>query len=167
MRTAPALPPSRPFAFSRLLVLGIGLVGLAAAACNDSGPPPESVADFGAERADASPPPDESPLLPRLTYNGEIQPLLAAKCAKCHSVGGSSPVGIAFVDSYAEVQKASKYCLEFTVGVCIGRAIAQQQAEGTGCRTYLPPYHRDGWKCLDEAERMQIAGWVAGGLLER
>ncbi len=39
--------------------------------------------------------------------------------------------------------------------------------EGSGCRTYLTPFHRPAWQCLSSDEVRLVVDWVAAGMVER
>ena len=109
-----------------------------------------------------------------LTYVDHIQPILRGTCGSCHATNSPSPgSSIPFVDSYAVTQRASMSptyygCPGESVGACINRAAEIQQLEGSNCRTFDRPFHRDGFdRCITDAERALIAAWVAGGMIER
>jgi hypothetical protein len=104
-----------------------------------------------------------------VTYVAHIQPILRTTCNGCHNTGSYAP----FVDSYAATQVLSTAsnsygCPGELVGVCINRAAQIQMVEGSHCRTFDRPFHRDGFnRCITEDERALIMAWVAGGMLER
>src|SRR5262249_33228015 len=104
-----------------------------------------------------------------VTYDADIQPILRGACSGCHDADASAP----FVDSYAATQRLSMAtgyygCPGELVGVCIDRAAQGQMLEGTHCRTFDHPFHREGFnRCLTEQEQALIKAWVAGGMIER
>lgn len=105
----------------------------------------------------------------RVTYVGEVRPLLQARCSRCHSMDGATPVGDTFFpDRYADLLRPSQRCAGDVVGTCVGLAVANQAVEGDGCRTYVVrPFHRESWPCLSAAEQALIAAWIQGGMPER
>jgi hypothetical protein len=134
----------------------------------DASPSDGSPSD--ASPADAIPPSDASPTdAGPVTYVEHIQPILGATCSSCHAAGSSVP----FVDSYAATQRLSAApnfygCPGELIGVCINRAAQIQRVEGSHCRTYDRPFHRDGFdRCITDGERALIMAWVEGGMVER
>jgi hypothetical protein len=134
--------------------------------------------DAQAPQTDAAvvPAPDgPSPGTARVTYVADIQPILRATCASCHTVGAPSPEAssVPFVDSYAATQALSKAtgfygCPGELVGACINRGAQIQELEGTRCRTFDRPFHRDGFdRCITDEERALINTWVETGMAER
>jgi hypothetical protein len=111
----------------------------------------------------------------RVTYVADIQPILRATCASCHTTGSSTPraAAIPFVESYAVTQAPSQAagfygCPGELVGACINRLAQIQEVEGTYCRTFDRPFHRDGFdRCITDDERALINTWVATGMAER
>ena len=85
-------------------------------------------------------------VVPKTTYTKDIKPLLLAKCAPCHLVGGSNPNKW---DDFATAKNK--------IDVIIDRVNREQGATG-----FMP---RNGTK-LAAAELALIAKWKADGLLE-
>jgi hypothetical protein len=120
-------------------------------------------------------PEDASADAARVTYVADIQPILRATCASCHTVGApsSEASSVPFVDSYAATQALSKAsgfygCPGELVGACINRAAQIQRPEGSYCRTFDRPFHRDGFdRCITDDERALINTWVETGMTER
>lgn len=100
-----------------------------------------------------------------LTWERDAKPLFERHCTRCHESGNLQIPS--FVDRYADLLLPSRLCARQTVGACVSRAVQLQRTEGTGCRTYETPFHREGWQCLSAAEIDVIVRWVNGGLLER
>jgi hypothetical protein len=137
-------------------------------------PTPGQDAEARGESGDVLNPPDANADAPfadagAVTYVADIQPILRTACNGCHDTDSSAP----FVDSYAATQLPSMAqsaygCPGELVGVCINRAAQGQALEGTRCRTYDRPFHREGFnRCLTEHEQSLIMAWVAGGMIER
>ncbi len=101
-----------------------------------------------------------------VTYTDDVQPLLEAHCAPCHT-GGEAWLPD-FAVSYAAMRAPAEHrCEGETVGACVLRALEVQVPEGEGCRTVEDPFHREGWVCLDEAQIGHVSAWVALGMPER
>jgi hypothetical protein len=98
-----------------------------------------------------------------VTYDGEIQPILRNHCGSCHGVGSRYP----FAETYAVLQQPSELCSGDNVGTCVALALEVLRTEGGGCRTYVDPFHREGWVCLGEGARALIERWVSDGMVER
>jgi hypothetical protein len=159
----------RLFRSTGVLALSAGLAALGGPAGCSLDTSPDGGADAAVASPDASPPADASAPQVTLTYLGDVQPILRARCGMCHGAAAPMPsLYVQFAESYAETQLPSKRCPGDSVGTCVGLAVENQQPEGTACRTYVVrPFHREGWSCLTESEREKIAAWVAGGMLER
>lgn len=100
-----------------------------------------------------------------LTWERDTKPLFDRHCTRCHESGNW---GIpSFADRYPDLLIASKLCIGENVGTCVSRAVQVQRTEGTGCRTYETPFHREGWSCLSPEAIQTIVRWVDGGMLER
>ena len=149
---------------------------------SDAAPPDPVVTptgeDAGAPQTDAAvvtAPDGPSGDTGRITYVANVQPILQAACASCHTTGSPSPgaASVPFVESYAVTQALSKAagfygCPGELVGACINRAAQIQEIEGSYCRTFDRPFHRDGFdRCITEDERALIKTWVETGMAER
>jgi|JI10StandDraft_1071094.scaffolds.fasta_scaffold28788_7 hypothetical protein len=113
--------------------------------------------------------PDAAPAIDSaapVTFARDVQPILQAACASCHDAAHDDSAGdYPFPASYAELQRPSRMCQGDTVGTCVGLAVANQDVEGNGCRTYVVrPFHREGWPCLTAPQQATIAAWVAAGM---
>lgn len=98
-------------------------------------------------------------------FASNIQPLLGARCAPCHTVGIAQVLPL-FGASHAPWLGPSQLCMGERVGDCVKRALEAQEPEGSGCRTFVTPFHREGWGCLTPAEISLVTGWVDGGMPE-
>lgn len=133
----------------------IPAIGDAAQQTDASLPAPDAGSD-----ADAEPPtPSDAG---RATTYADLQPLFRAKCTPCHAAdaGHYAP----FADTYDALRAASKLCPGDVVAGCIPRAVAIERMEGSGCRTYDQPFHREAWPCLSADERSAILGWQEPGV---
>ncbi|MDP1919996.1 MAG: hypothetical protein Q8L14_27360 [Myxococcales bacterium] len=100
-----------------------------------------------------------------LTWERDTKPLFDRHCTRCHESGNW---GIpSFADRYPDLLLPSKLCVGENVGTCVSRAVQVQRTEGTGCRTYETPFHREGWSCLSPEAVDVIVRWVDGGMIER
>ncbi len=97
-----------------------------------------------------------------VTYSEDIQPMLEAHCAPCHTTGEWLPL---FAVDYEATQQDATLCDGGSVGECIFAALALQRTEGQGCRTYDNPFHREGWVCMEDAQIDEVEAWVEGGML--
>ncbi|MFT3713025.1 MAG: hypothetical protein QM817_35680 [Archangium sp.] len=95
----------------------------------------------------------------------QVQPLLWARCGSCHGLDGGVG-GATYFFTHPEIIQPSTKCPGETIAVCISRALQIQEVEGTGCRTYNTPFHREGWVCLTPAEIDFVVGWVDAGAPE-
>ncbi len=124
-------------------------------------PPPEDTSDtVGPE--DTSPDsdaPDSTPLEPDVgptppTWNLDVAPLLAVRCAPCHT--GGSKLGGLSVNTYAATQIPSVAC----PGANMATAIALKSAPNSGCGgTVMPP----AGPPLTADELAMLEAWVAAG----
>lgn len=131
--------------------------------------PDAATADAGGQPFDAGPP-DAGVVVVQdagapLTWERDTKPLFDRHCTRCHESGNW---GIpSFADRYPDLLIASKLCVGENVGTCVSRAVRLQRTEGTRCRTYETPFHREGWACLSSEEIATIVRWVDGSMLER
>jgi hypothetical protein len=98
----------------------------------------------------------------------QVQPLLWAHCAECHQVtdGGYSFGAPQFLSPYAALLQPSTRCAGESKVACIRAALLIQATEGSRCRTYGTPFHREGWECLTPQEIDFVASWVDAGAPE-
>ena len=98
-------------------------------------------------------------------WASDVQPIFQAKCVRCHESVVDLP---AFAVSHAALLEPSKLCPGVRVGVCVKEALAAQEPEGSGCRTYVVrPFHRAGWTCLTPEEIATVTAWVDDGMPEQ
>jgi hypothetical protein len=96
-----------------------------------------------------------------VTYAGQVQPILAAHCAPCHTQFGSG--GANFASSYAQSQLASYYCPGKTKGACtLVRIQDGSMPQGAGC-TGNPATDAGNAACLSAAEQSTLQAWITGG----
>lgn len=94
-------------------------------------------------------------------YAADVQPILAAKCAPCHTTGGSGSAN--FATSYADTQLPSYYCPGKTKGACtIVRIQEGSMPQGAGC-TGNPTADAGKPQCLTAAQQATIQAWITGG----
>lgn len=101
-----------------------------------------------------------------ISWERDVHRLLVSRCAGCHTL---SRVDFEprFLDAYQVMGQLSTRCPGERVGDCVSRALQIQAPEGSRCRTYLTPFHREGWECLTPAEVRLVVDWVSAGMLER
>ncbi|APR77107.1 Hypothetical protein A7982_02454 [Minicystis rosea] len=100
---------------------------------------------------------------PTVTYAANVQPILAAHCAPCHTQLGSG--GGNFATSYTDSQKPSTVCAGKTKGACaIVRIQNGSMPQGAGC-TGNPTLDAGKPACLTAAEQSTIQAWITGGQL--
>lgn len=97
---------------------------------------------------------------------GDVELLLRSHCSGCHTLSrvDNEP---RFLDSYQVLLQPSVQCAGARVGDCVARALSIQAVEGTSCRTYLMPFHREPWRCLATDEVDRVLRWVDAGMPER
>ena len=119
---------------------------------------PHAAPDGGNVCVDAEPTP--------ATYTDDAQPIFAAKCAGCHTGGGSGSHNIG--SNYADASKNANNsdCTGLTVGECtIVRIQSGEMPFGAGC-SGDPALDAGKSNCLTQAEQDTIQAWIDGGLLE-
>lgn len=109
-----------------------------------------------------------------VTYTKDVQPILRAKCAPCHTDNGTAGHNVA--NSYADVKKPNEshdfdicwkdteQTMPKTVGECSLLLIQNGRMPleaGCGSPTPLNPA-----ACLSDAQKAVIAAWVAAGMPE-
>lgn len=129
--------------------------------------PDASTADAGAEPFDAGTPDAGAPsdAGAPLSWQRDTKPLFDRHCTRCHESGNWGLPS--FADRYPDLLLPSKLCVGENVGTCVSRAVQVQRTEGTGCRTFETPFHREGWACLPPEAIETIVRWVDGGMPER
>lgn len=98
------------------------------------------------------------------TYNGAVQPILAKRCAPCHStlnLGSHNAVA-----SYAETQLESSYCLLESIGECFATRIENGTMPGEGDCTGDPVLDAGNPACVTADEQAVIKAWIAAGMPE-
>ncbi len=98
------------------------------------------------------------------SYAVNVQPILVAKCAPCHTglgLGGHN-IGITYADSLNAANHAS--CPGLTVGACaLTRVRAGQMPPGAGC-SGNPITDAGNVSCLNYNEQTLVFSWINGGL---
>lgn len=99
----------------------------------------------------------------RVTYEGEVRPILRERCGACHTTGSS-----ALAESYAYTQQQGhSWCSGELVGDCIERhARGQEVRQPMMCGSALF-YHRDWVPCMSEEQRALVLQWHRDGMPER
>ena len=106
---------------------------------------------------------------PATTYASHVQPILAAKCADCHTTAGSGGHNGAAV--YADTQALSaSYAKCVDEGLLRGACFGVRVHDGTmpkdaGC-TGDPAADAENEACLTAAEIETLDAWIAGGMPE-
>jgi hypothetical protein len=100
-----------------------------------------------------------------VTYSGGAQPIYQAKCAPCHTTGGSG--GVNFASMYADTQRAVNAtvtaCTGLDVGACtIVRIKNGQMPRGAGC-SGNPTTDQGNAACLTQAQQDTIQAWITDG----
>jgi hypothetical protein len=97
------------------------------------------------------------------SYAVNVQPIYAAHCATCHTIGGSG--GFNFATVYADSQAMSFVCPGLTVGACTLKRIQNgSMPQGAGC-TGNPTTDAGNPACLTAAEQATIQAWISAGQL--
>jgi hypothetical protein len=97
------------------------------------------------------------------TYTKDVQPIFAAKCSPCHTVGGSG--GANFAISYADTQLPSYYCVGETKGACtLVRILDGSMPPRRGC-TGNAALDVGNTACMTAAEQATIKKWILDGQL--
>ena len=95
------------------------------------------------------------------TYTNDVQPILQAKCASCHTTGGSG--GVNFATNYADTQKNASSCAGKFVYECILiRVQDSSMPRNVGC-TGDPTTDAGNAGCLTQAEQTTLADWITAG----
>lgn len=98
------------------------------------------------------------------SYAANVQPVLMAKCAPCHTglgLGGHN-LAVAYADSFLTTSNVN--CGSANVGQCsIIRVQSGQMPNGAGC-TGNPILDAGNVSCLTYPEQLALFSWVNGGL---
>jgi hypothetical protein len=149
---------------------GVGLCAPGAQTCNGQGtgfgpcqgevvPVGESCATAGDDDCDGQ----ANEGCPVVTYALDVQPILQAKCAPCHTSNGSG--GANFATSYADSQLSSYYCPGLTKGACaLVRIQNGTMPFGAGC-TGNPVLDAGKPACVTAAQQQTIQSWISQGQL--
>ena len=103
------------------------------------------------------------------TYTDDVQPILGAKCASCHTTGGSGGHNGAL--SYADTQTPSEgygKCTDEGLlrGACFGVMVHDgSMPPNVGC-TGDPEADAENEACLSAEEIETLDAWIAGGMPE-
>ena len=98
------------------------------------------------------------------TYTNDVQPIYEAKCASCHTGGGSG--GVNFGISYSDTQLDAGACAGLTVGECtLVRIQNGSMPRGRGC-TGDPVTDAANTSCLTADEQQTIQDWIDAGMPE-
>lgn len=100
---------------------------------------------------------------PPVSYALDVQPILGAKCAPCHTVSGSGGANLG--NNYASTQLASYYCVGKTKGACALTRIQNGTMPAGGTCTGNPALDAGKPQCLTAAEQATIQAWIDGGQL--
>ena len=98
-------------------------------------------------------------------YVHDVQPILGAKCAVCHTTGGSG--GHSVGENYADSQDASYYCADLNIGACsIERIKDGSMPPGGACGGPVADDAANADSCVTESELAVLEAWVAAGMPE-
>lgn len=136
-------------------------VGQDAGTSEDAGTTEDAATTEDARPEAAAEAPDTSA---PVSYATGAKPIFEAKCAPCHTTGGSD--GVNFAANYADTQRAANLggaCSGLTVGAC---TIVEIQAGlmplGAGC-TGNPSTDEGNPACLTAAQQETIQAWIDDG----
>ncbi len=132
----------------------------AASAC---GAPTATPTPTATSTPTSTPTPSPTPTTGPVTYAGNVQPILQAKCAPCHTTLSSGGANLA--TSYTDTQLASYYCGSQTKGACsLVRVQNGSMPLGAGC-TGNPVTDSGNPACLTAAEQTVLSDWITQGQL--
>ncbi|NNF17758.1 MAG: hypothetical protein HKN70_13525 [Gammaproteobacteria bacterium] len=103
---------------------------------------------------------------PALTYTNDVQPILAAKCAGCHTGGSLSPLN--FAGNYASILLPATYptCAGLSTGACVLLRVQNGDMPfGAGC-SGDPVADAGNPSCLTAQEQDTLQHWLDAGMPE-
>ena len=107
----------------------------------------------------------EEPEVTGPDYVHDVQPILGAKCAACHTTGssGGHSVGVDYLDSQGD----SYYCADLNIGACsVERIKDGSMPPGGGCGGPVADDAANADTCVTESELALLEAWVAAGMPE-
>jgi hypothetical protein len=103
-----------------------------------------------------------------VSYQADIQPVFAAKCAGCHvdSGTGTCAGGTCLATGYESLVLDSTACVGLSIAECAQARIKDgTMPRGRGC-TGDPVMDAANERCLTAAEHALVDAWIAGGWQE-
>ena len=109
----------------------------------------------------------EDTATPAVTF-AAVHPIFAAKCASCHTTGGSGGANLGasnIATAYADSQESSSVCPGLTKGACaLVRILNGTMPKGAGC-SGDPATDAGKSGCLTAAQQETLEQWIDDGQL--